>query len=93
MIEKRVKGIVLKTLHNTGEISVGFLKVLLVYEGIVLNDIRELVKLLQSLADKGYVQFKEPISSLTGSVRVDITPKGRAVVEGHLPDKEIDMGA
>lgn len=93
MIEKRVKGIVLKTLHNTGEISVGYLKVLLLYEKVVFNDIQELVKLLQNLADKGYVQFKEPISSLTGSIRVDITPKGRAVVEGHLPDKEIDLGA
>jgi len=91
MLEKRANGIILRTLHNTGEISVGYLKVLLVYEGLVFQNLRELVKKLQELSEKGYVEFKRPFSSLTGSIRVDITPKGRAVIEGEIPDKDIEV--
>jgi len=92
-MEKQVKGAILKTLKEVRDISVEYLRILLIYKGFYIADSQALLKILQELEAKGYIRFEESFvpTHLVGSKRVEITTKGLALVDGKKIDSDIDF--
>ncbi len=92
-MEKQIKGAILKTLKEVRDVSVEYLRILLIYRGFYIADTQKLLELLQELETKGYVHFEESFvpTHLIGSKRVEITAKGLALVDGQRVDGDIDL--
>ena len=92
-MEKQIKGAILKTLKEVKDVSVEYLRILLIYKGFYIADTQKLLEILQKLESKGYIRFEESFipSHLVGSKRVEITAKGLAIVDGQRVDSDIDL--
>ena len=92
-MEKQIKGAILKTLREVRDVSVEYLRILLIYRGFYVADTQKLLQLLQELEAKGYVRFEESFvpTHLIGSKRVEITVKGLALVDGERVDGDVDF--
>jgi len=92
-MEKQIKGAILKTLKEVKDVSVEYLRILLIYKGFYIADTQKLLQILQKLEAKGYIRFEESCipSHLVGSKRVEITAKGLAIVDGQRVDSDIDL--
>ena len=93
MIEKQLRGAILKTLKEVKDISVGYLRVLLIYRGIVVQDKELLSKELMNLSDKGYVELEKPVipKGFEDAQRVKLTAKGYALLDGEIVDNDIEL--
>lgn len=93
MMEKQLRGAILKTLKEVKDISVGYLRVLLIYRGIVVQDKELLSKELMNLSDKGYVELEKPVipKGFEDTQRVKLTAKGYALLDGEIVDSDIEL--
>jgi len=92
-MERQLRGAILKALKEVGDISVGYLRVLLIYRGIVVQDRDYFLKEVLKLADKGYLELekKAVAKGMEDSQRVRLTAKGHALVDGEVIDKEVEF--
>src|SRR4051812_39138493 len=94
---KRLRGAILEVLndnHRAQKARLDLSVIWAVLQKLGHNDLfkNDLVTVLQDLEDRGYVTFdlvREPWSGEIRVSKIEITPKGRDILEGTIQDKAV----
>jgi len=93
-MEGQIRGAILKVLKEVGgSLSLGYLKVLLIYKGFIVQDKTFLLKETTYLAERGYIEFENPVAikGFEDAQRIKLTAKGYALLDGQIVDNEIQL--
>jgi len=92
-MERQLRGAILKTLKEAGDLSLGYLRVALIYKGILVQDRTAFMDAVLKLADKGYVELEKALvpKGAEDAQRVRLTAKGHALLDGEIVDRDVEL--